>query len=261
MKATELKFNAVLDEKLRQSLGNIVLKRQKTVYPDPNESTLLTLAASTSTLRSSLLSRDTKNDLDAAQILSHDDAVQEDASETSSVSTVRAPVEEVQIAGCAANDMSVTIKAEANAESLLMNDTASDVVPGHSYSSRAMSLGEDDGDVMALVPGQPLSCIITAGNVSPFYAAGSLEMQIDYPIEEVQISTDGTPKDIICGVEWVVTQGAERPYEHRAASIIDAEALEGESMYELDDQNCLSFIARGILMKISVRRGDPEHSE
>jgi hypothetical protein len=261
LKATEIRFNVVLDEQLRESLYSIVSKRRKTVYPDPNESTLLTLAASTSTLRSSLLSRATRTDLEAVQPLSHDDAVQADSPETSSVSTVKAPVEEVQIAGCATNDTCVTIEEDANAESSPGNDTASEVVPGYSHSCWAMPLGDDNGDVVALVPGRPLSCTIAAGNMSPFYGAGSLETQIEYPAEEAKIYTDCTPNDVRYDLEWVVDREAGRQYEHLAAPIIDAEGLEGESTYELDDQNCLFFVGRGVLMKIRVRRGDAGHSE
>jgi len=261
LKATELKLNDALDNTLRHSLYSIVSKRRKTVYPDPNESTLLTLAASTSTLRSSLLSRATRRDLEAVQTLSHDDVVQGDSSETSSISTVKAPVEEVQVVGCATNDTCVTIEEEAKAESLPVNDTASEVVPIYSYSRRAMSPRDDNGDVVALVPGQPLSCTIAAGNISPFYAARSLETQIEYPAEEAQMDTDGTPKDVEYDLEWVVDREAGRQYEHRAASVIDTETLLGESTYELDDQNCLFFAARGVLMKIRVRRGDAGDSE
>jgi len=261
LKATELKLNDALDNTLRHSLYNIVSKRRKTVYPDPNESTLLTLAASTSTLRSSLLSRATKRDIEAVQPLSHNDAVQEDSPETSSVSTIKAPVEELQIAGCATNDMCVTIEEEATADRLQVNDITSEVLPGYSHSCRAMPLGHDNGDVVALVPGQPLSCTIAAGNISPFYAARSLETQIEYPAKEAQVDTDGTPKDVEYDLEWVVDREAGRQYEHREASVIDAETLLGESTYELDDQNCLFFAARGVLMKIRVRRGDVGYSE
>ena len=261
LKATELKLNDALENTLRHSLYNIVSKRRKTVYPDPNESTLLTLATSTSTLRSSLLSRATRRDLEAVQHLSHDDAVQGDSSETSSISTVKAPVEEMQVVECATNDMCVTMEEEVVVESLPVNDTASEVVPVYSYSRRAMSPRDDNGDVVALVPGQPLSCTIAAGNTSPFFSTGSLETQIEYPIEEVQMRINCTPKDVGYDLEWMVDRELGRQYEHLAAPIIGAEGLGGESTYELDDQNCLFFVARGVLMKIRVRRGDAGDSK
>ncbi|KAI4638816.1 Golgi to ER traffic- protein [Alternaria ventricosa] len=127
------------------------------------------------------------------------------------------------------------MEQEANAESLPVNDTATEVVPGYSHSCRAMPLGHDNGDVVALVPGQPLSCIIAAGNTSPFFSTGSLETQIEYPIEEAQMDTDGTPKDVEYDLEWVVERESGRRYEHLAAPIIDAEGLEDMTSTALID--------------------------
>ena len=52
---TEQEFNTVLESHIRLSLTALRSRRQKTIYPDPNESTLLTLPGSVSTLRSGLL--------------------------------------------------------------------------------------------------------------------------------------------------------------------------------------------------------------
>ncbi|KIM94598.1 hypothetical protein OIDMADRAFT_172370, partial [Oidiodendron maius Zn] len=46
----EKRFNRKLAHYIRNSLTTLLLRRQKTVYPDPNESTLLTLPVSVSTL-------------------------------------------------------------------------------------------------------------------------------------------------------------------------------------------------------------------
>jgi hypothetical protein len=46
-------FTAVLARQVRTSIGTMMLKNKKTVHPDPNESTLLTLPHSASTLQSS----------------------------------------------------------------------------------------------------------------------------------------------------------------------------------------------------------------
>ena len=49
---TERRFNNMLGTHVRSSLTTLIARRKKTIYPDPNESTLLTLPLSTSTLRS-----------------------------------------------------------------------------------------------------------------------------------------------------------------------------------------------------------------
>jgi hypothetical protein len=48
----EQNFNRELESHIRNSLATLFSRQQKTVYPDPNESTLLTLPVSVSTLRS-----------------------------------------------------------------------------------------------------------------------------------------------------------------------------------------------------------------
>jgi hypothetical protein len=51
----ERSFNAVLSNQINTSLSVLLSRGQKTVYPDPNESTLLTLPHSASTLQSLLV--------------------------------------------------------------------------------------------------------------------------------------------------------------------------------------------------------------
>ncbi|KAH8759990.1 hypothetical protein F5883DRAFT_606458 [Diaporthe sp. PMI_573] len=47
------RFNAILEENIRQSIRAVLVSRKKTLYPDPLESTILTLQRSASTLASS----------------------------------------------------------------------------------------------------------------------------------------------------------------------------------------------------------------
>jgi hypothetical protein len=261
LKATELKFNSALDEQLRKSLHTLVSKRRKTIYPDPNESTILTLATSTSTLRSSLLSRETNKELRTVQSPTKDTVVHQDSSGASSVSTVRAPLETTSTTGCATGNKSRTLETGTNAESLPENDNARNSFPRHSRSSQPMPLGENNSDVVALVQGKTLACNVAVGIASPFYVAGSLETQIEYPIEEAMALSGGSASDIACRLEWIKLEEADRLYEHRAASIVDVAALQGDSTYELDSQNCLFLVARGVLMKINLRLGSPDNSE
>jgi hypothetical protein len=52
LKEIEQRFNRELANHIRNSLTTLLSRRKKTVYPDPPESTLLTLPVSASTLRS-----------------------------------------------------------------------------------------------------------------------------------------------------------------------------------------------------------------
>jgi hypothetical protein len=116
-----------------------------------------------------------------------------------------------------------------------------------------MPLGETNDDTVQLVQGRTLSCNVAVGNKSPLYAAGSLETQIEYPVEEAVMLPHGTLRDIRYGLEWIAIEEAGKLYEDRAVSIIDLEELRNESTHELDDQNCLFIVARGVLMRIHLR--------
>jgi hypothetical protein len=51
----DLRPNSALEDQIKDSLKILLSRQKKTIYPDPNESTLLTLPLSTSTLRTSAL--------------------------------------------------------------------------------------------------------------------------------------------------------------------------------------------------------------
>jgi hypothetical protein len=51
----DLRLNSALEDQIKGSLKILLSRQKKTIYPDPNESTLLTLPLSTLTLRTSAL--------------------------------------------------------------------------------------------------------------------------------------------------------------------------------------------------------------
>jgi hypothetical protein len=208
LKATEQRFKAVLEEQVRSSLHALVSKRQKTIYPDPNESTLLTLAASTSTLQNSVLSRIIEREVVTVQVRPTDGVVQEDSSVASTVQKIIMPLENMQSASCTEDKSCSVVATDTNAKSLPLNNTASTPLPEGSKGPRSMPLGETNDDTVQLVQGRTLSCNVAVGNKSPLYAAGSLETQIEYPVEEAVMLPHGTLRDIRYGLEWIAIEEA-----------------------------------------------------
>ena len=49
------KFNALLENEVRNSLNTLFSRGKRTIHPDPNESTLLTLSPSASSLHNAVL--------------------------------------------------------------------------------------------------------------------------------------------------------------------------------------------------------------
>jgi hypothetical protein len=69
-------FNRELANHIRNSLTTLLSRQQKTVYPDPHESTLLTLPVSMSTLRSLALPEAEKGELSENQAPNHSETDQ-----------------------------------------------------------------------------------------------------------------------------------------------------------------------------------------
>jgi hypothetical protein len=147
---------------------------------------------------------------------------------------------------------------EPNTKSLPLSNTASTPLPEVSKGPQNMPLGETNDDKVQLVQGRTLSCNVAVGHKLPLYVAGSLESQLEYPVEEAAILPDNTPSDIRYGLEWIAIEEADSLYEDWAVSLIDVEELRDESTHELDDQNCLFIIARGVLMRIHLRPATSE---
>jgi hypothetical protein len=156
------------------------------------------------------------------------------------------------------NILSVAFAAKAGAATLEVKEDMRNPPPNNTASQSGLhnhhrSSPKGAADDRELIQGVMLSRSIAVGNKSPLYAAGSLETQIEYPMEEAPTLSDGALKELGYGIEWVTAEEANRLQEHRAMSIIDAEALQGETSYEVDDQNCLFIVARGALIKILLQ--------
>jgi hypothetical protein len=65
----DLRLNSALEDLIKDSLKILLSRQKKTIYPDPNESTLLTLPLSTSTLRTSALAEATEREEASAKTL------------------------------------------------------------------------------------------------------------------------------------------------------------------------------------------------
>ncbi|TGO44494.1 hypothetical protein BCON_0509g00010 [Botryotinia convoluta] len=243
------RFNQILEDHIRNSLLTLISRRQKTVYPDPNESTLLTLPISTSTVRSiaqpepniedqnemiqPLLSNHTVKESDNMMLDSRpspklfDHLISNESSAESSFANAKKEVE----AQPSNNSLSQLASSILSTEELLSN-----VVFGNNWG---------------LAQGQMLSESIRSNSTSSLYNAGSLEVQIGYSIGTSLITPERGSKELLFNIEWLTTDEGERLRGQQAVSIIDAESLEGETFHPLDDLNCLYIAARKYILRIT----------
>ena len=226
----------------------LLLKGRKTFYPDLNESTLLTLPGSFSTLHSLALA--TRSSIK-----------REEATQAYSTGMMN----EENILGVPSNDASSPFIREempnaitkADEREHLENPSWSNIamqpVSPCSYSCRShifenTCVGEE------LIQGLVVSKDVTVSHLRPsVYTGGSLKLYVEHAIEPQQVSFETKQKALGHSVEWLAAEDAERLRVHSAASIIDVETLRGEASYAVDDTNFLFVAVRETMVKIGFQ--------
>lgn len=236
LKEIEQNFNRELANHIRNSLTTLFSRRQKTVYPDPPESTLLTLPVSASTLHSLALpdaeegeglQPQIPNRSGTDKILSNPKALSNPSERTPSSPTAWTGDVLIQ--------------------------PSNDITPKTLPSPRELSSDSISVESYILRQGQVLSKGVEVNHASPLYDAGHLEVQIEYSAGPSQITPNSHPTNLSYSIEWLAVGEAERVIKQHASSIVNAESLEGEISYSLDDLNCFYITARGSVLKIFLQ--------
>lgn len=202
----EQSFSQVLEDQVRKSIGILLSKQQKTAYPDPNESTLLTLPPLESTLCS--LGSITRNGGEVMQPQPTDDPDAE------------------------------------NGSAIPQEQTLS--------SKRTLS------DSCTLVQGQILSKNVDSMNTTPIYAAGPLNVQIEYSTDLSLNSHKSRPRKLNYDIKWLTVEEAEG-WREQGASFIDAESIEGEISSIVGDRNYFFLAAEGSVVKVIIYPSNEAH--
>ncbi|KAH8696578.1 hypothetical protein BGW36DRAFT_462412 [Talaromyces proteolyticus] len=211
LNSVQQEFIHILETQNRRSLDTFLLRRERTVYPCPNESTLLTLPTSMSTLMTF-----PHPELDSLGI--------ELTRQGSPAGDTSSPVSKTFFAGDISESDFLTLKG-----SLLSSD------PSDSYSPPQ---------------GIPLTKTIEAScKLSPLYAAGPLEVQIEYCKGSGQMPANDLPYSL----EWLTAEDAEMERCH-SRCVVDAESLDGESLHPICSDNSLYLVARGPVLRLKLTR-------
>ncbi|KAL5116060.1 hypothetical protein ACEQ8H_006072 [Pleosporales sp. CAS-2024a] len=274
----ERRFNTVLARQMETSLKNLLSRGKKTVYPDPNESTLLTLPYSASTIAGASTWAKHKLTPAAADCLEYPDA-----GFSIDNSTVLCMIQPPQMplaaeqGGQDGDQLSARTQAQAPSTTPSCNqdqpckykrqksyDRAHDdmaktrdmvgVVSRSEVETRTTlaSHAGGGGVVVKLIQGASLR--IKRGNVLFQAAKLRLHMECPPPLQDlVQGGPVHTTESTVRGaLEWLDDMEAQRISRSLHVDMIDVTHLTGEETYKADEQGCVYLGTRGTVVRLRL---------
>ncbi|KAI0112995.1 hypothetical protein F4814DRAFT_460249 [Daldinia grandis] len=231
-----MRYNTWLQGHVRNGLETLFARREKTVYSDPNESTLLTLPWSSSTLPT-LISPPL------------------DASEASSTMSEN-PQNIILPFGEALTHGSILADDE-EAEEIAHEDYSrfsrenSSVTGSPDEISTSVALNPSESN-LTLELGEVRSKQVGIGKTSSLYKTGLLGVQVEYAENSDPESRGRSRKKLSYTVEWLASEEVERLRSGRENPIIDVGSLEGEMEHNTDGDGCVYISNGDAVVKISM---------
>ncbi|KAK7949022.1 uncharacterized protein PG986_009908 [Apiospora aurea] len=243
------RFVQYLDGLIMDSVAMLLLRRTKAEYPDPNESTLLTLPVSISTLSNREGHHD---DLQAdrnSSLYPSPETIEKAEAEASAVA-LKSP--KVSSHSPRSDEKLTTIVEERKAiTSPEVNEVCSSSASPISSLSELLSSITTEGDGQTS-GNAPLPETVGANMTSQFYSDGVLEVHVEYSTGNA--ASGGLSKQLPFSVEWLGAEEAERAREVQGQYVFDAVTLESETPVSLNDQNSMYISAKGSLVKLTFGR-------
>ncbi|KAL4812263.1 hypothetical protein BDW67DRAFT_193752 [Aspergillus spinulosporus] len=221
----ERHFNGTLETCIKKSLSTLIQRRQKTIYPFPCESTLLTLPISETTRHSSEQHERVTQPSSLKSPKTNDSFISSTGIETARLSTQCSNRERL---------VSPTISDLAGVRDTLQPDRSSSV---NNQQPPPIHRGSDE---CGLFQGLKVSNSLDSGAQSPHYIADSLRIQIEYP---------AGLRNIGYSIEWLADKEAIRiQNERNLVPVIDADTLASE--ISLRDQNCIYVVTKRVTVRL-----------
>jgi hypothetical protein len=253
----EQRFNAELAFQIDASLRTLLSRGQKSVYPDPNESTLLMLPHSASTLHSPRVAQDITITRKAVSPLLPSEARKEPNTDTNiSTSEERSKEEFMEISqgqprqseeqsGEEFNDQS-----ETETTTLRPKEKGIGAVDVEAIRSRNSTTSSEATFVTSnevdMIQGRS---IFLEG--SGLFKTGKLNLYVEYP--EQTMALQRTFGNVTHNLAWLDDREAERLRAIKGSDLTDVDQVDDEITCEVDDQGCLFVAARGVVIQITVR--------
>ena len=223
MKEMEQRFNEAFEGAIKKSLSMLSTRQQKTSYPCPNESTLLTIPLSETTRCSSVQHESDTVDMQPSLFKK---------SQMISQSVAGAPPMLPQTAGTASTHPQ-TDSGFTNTEGTPRPECLSTSKPHRPQSNKEFI------EEVVLSQGSRLHSCMDSDRTSPLYIAGPLKIEIEYVVGL---------KSIEYSIEWLTEEDMGKVPEG-LHPLFDAESIVGE--VSLQNQNGVYITAKGIMLKLA----------
>jgi hypothetical protein len=241
----EQRFNVLLESHVNAGLRTLLSRNRKTVYPNPNESTLLTLPLSASTLRS-------------VPVAQGDAIMEESTMLVSNATNMETDNNDISIR-C---EEGLQNRSEDGSEEMLEQEfgdkpgskpadsganKAGDVITVNTSSRTSTTTSEITPGVSNSVEMTQGQSIVLKGNANFLAKAGErLHLHVEH--QDQNAIMRGAER-VTHSLEWL--RDAEA-VASKGTSVIDVEQMESEITHEVDDEGCVFIAARGVVVRIKA---------
>lgn len=231
-------FNALLEDRIRASLDMLLRRGRKSNYPDPNESTLLTLPYSTSTLRAlpSLVETTEHSEKSGSGVAEH-------VQHASASLTI--PVSSSSSSSNTTSVSNPTTEAENTEEEAESTSDEANTPPQPLSSTQSRS----PSSKINIVSHQPLP----KGNDATADPQDLRSLSIRSPKRLelfIEAPSSSSSQEFHYRLDYLDHDDANKVQKSKAAFIVNAEALDAEMLQELDDNRSVYIAARGAVVRI-----------
>jgi hypothetical protein len=239
----DLRLNSALEDQIKDSLKILLSRQKKTIYPDPNESTLLTLPLSTSTLRTSALAEATEREEASAKNSSANDIARLREHSTSPRDRKSVSLSErIQGVPSVLGSRSAVTAEEDGLPKMGLSDQPATQLSAR-CSPRTTRHKVTTCDIAELIQGVTQVSSIVVAHEPQCHTAGALEIYIEYTAEMAALGANRNDLEIVYSIEWLLVEKARELLEHKAAAVVDVEALQCETSHALDRHNDILIMA------------------
>lgn len=256
----EQRFNVLLESHVNAGLKTLLSRSRKTEYPDPNESTLLTLPLSASTLHSlpvaqgdatgtdenaTLLTIATSIQVDKNTTMIESGGGCEDPSEVESKTLFERseePLEEESGDNFEIKPMNPSAKTAND-----MNMKSASYKVSKTPSEVTSEVTSDASNTVEMMQGRPL--VLKENAIFIANAAEKLHLHVKSLDHNTVMHRT---QRVTHSLEWLHNAEAGELAAHEGTSVIGVEQIDSEITREVDDEGCVLIAARGIVVRIKA---------
>ncbi|KAF5846132.1 hypothetical protein GGP41_008635 [Bipolaris sorokiniana] len=248
----DVRLNSALEDQIKDSLKTLLSRQKKTMYPDPNESTLLTLPLSTSTLRTPALVEVIEwEKASAKSSLVNDTArLQERTISPKDRSSVSLAECIGTVPSALSSRSAITVEDDELPKMSLSDQAATQLSAQCSHQTTRHEVITCETEELIQGMSQARSVIACEPQ---FHTTDELEIHIEHIAEMLVPCANRIDLEIAYSIEWLSVEKTKELLEHKEATIVDIEALQCGAWHTIDCHDDILIMARGTLVRITPR--------